>query len=32
MAAVNPLPAGVTFDENFITPPRTVVVTLRKEF
>lgn len=32
MAAVNPLPAGVTFDENFITLPRTVIVTLRKEF
>jgi outer membrane receptor protein involved in Fe transport len=32
MAAINPIPAGVTFDENFITTPRTVIVMLRKEF
>lgn len=32
MSVVNPLPPGITFDENFITPPRTVVLTWRQSF
>ncbi len=32
MAVINPLPPGVTFDENFITPPRTIVLTWRQSF
>ena len=32
MSVVNPLPPGVTFDENFINPPRTIVLTWRQSF